>query len=507
MRNRFQTLHAVLHVLGSLLMVLGGILLSPLAVVFLYGEIDVSCRALLAFLVPALLALGAGAACKKAFKGQPPTNLQALLICSLGWTAFSAFGALPFVIGVNASYLDGFFETMSGFTTTGITMFTGLDQMPKSILFWRSLTQWVGGLGILTFFLAITYQGGGAHRLFGAESHKIEARRPVPGMANTIKVLWLIYAGMTAAIISALISAGMSPFDSVCHTFTALSTGGFSPHDASIEYYRLAGYSHYVLIEYILIIGMVLGGTNFLIHYRVIKGNWRAVADNTEMKYWWSLIGVFTAVIFLERAWRAGLFAGVAGEGPDAFLRFEENFRAVLFQVVSILTTTGFATRDIASPFFGQATCVLFLAMMVIGGCVGSTGGGIKVLRVAILSKLIRREIYRLRTPLRSVSAIVVDGKQVGSDEISRIAGLFFTWIFLLVIGGSITALLSDLDGLSASSGMFSALGNIGPCYIPVKTMGQLNPLIKLMYIFGMLAGRLEILPVLLLFSPRAWKS
>lgn len=507
MRNRFQTLSIVLHVLGSLLLVLGCILFLPLAVAFLCGEVRENSRILPAFLAPALLALGAGAVFKKAFRGRPPTNLQSLLICSLGWTAFSAVGALPFVIAIRVSYLDGFFETMSGFTTTGITMLTGLDAMPRSILFWRSLTQWVGGLGILTFFLAVTFQGGSAHRLFGAESHKIEARRPVPGMANTIKILWGIYAGMSAAVIAALVAAGMSPFDSVCHTFTALSTGGFSPHDASIEYYRTAGYSGYVLIEYILIIGMVLGGTNFLIHYRVIKGNWRAVADNTEMKYWWSLICAFTAAVFLERAWRAGLFTGAPWGGSASPARIEENFRAVLFQVVSIITTTGFATRDIASPFFGQAARILFLSMMVIGGCVGSTGGGIKVLRVAVLSKLIRREIYRLRTPLRSVSAVVVDGKRVRSDEIYRIAGLFFTWIFLLVIGGVITALFSDLDALSASSGMFSALGNIGPCYIPVEAMGRLSTPVKLTYIFGMLAGRLEILPVLLLFSPRAWRS
>ena len=497
-------MHVVLHVLGSLLIVLGCILLSPLAVAFFSWELYGGYRTLLAFLVPSLLAFVAGFICKKSFRARSPTNLQALLICSLGWTAFSAVGALPFVIGVGASYLDGFFETMSGFTTTGITMFTGLDDMPRSIIFWRSLTQWVGGLGILTFFLAVAYSGGSAHRLFGAESHKIEVRRPVPGMANTIKVLLGIYAAMTAVIAVSLIAAGMSPFDSVCHTFTTVSTGGFSPHDASIGYYRLAGYPHFVWIEYIIILGMIFGGTNFLIHYRVMKGSWRALGDNTEMRYWWSLIAIFLILILAERLVKTG---GILLDDPGIIPRLEDNLRTVLFQVVAIITTTGFSTRDIGSPFFGQAARLIFLVMMVIGGCVGSTAGGIKVLRISILSKLIRREIYRLRTPLRSISAIMVDGKPVNPDEVYRVSALFFTWIALIAIGGLVTTLLSDLDGQSAFSGMFSALGNIGPCYIPVKTMGNLSPAIKLTYIFGMLAGRLEILPVLLLFNLKAWRT
>ena len=174
-------------------------------------------------------------------------------------------------------------------------------------------------------------------------------------------------------------------------------------------------------------------------------------------------------------------------------LQIEENFRLVLFQVISIITTTGFATQDIGSAFFGHVARQLFLVMMVIGGCVGSTGGGIK--------------IFRLRSPVKTVSTILIDGKPLGSHEVYRVAGLFFTWIVLLVLGGSITALLSQLNALQAFSGMFSALGNIGPCYIPYEQNSQLHPVIKLVYIFGMLAGRLEILPVLLFFSPKAWRS
>lgn len=500
-KNRFQNVHTVLHFLGSTFFVLSGILVFPLVVAVITGEIH-DRTIVKAFLYPAVLSFVLGVVLNRVFTGGAPNSLQAMLLCGLGWLGFSAVGGIPFVIGLKASYVDSFFEAMSGFTTTGITMFTGLDAMPRTILFWRSFTQWVGGLGILTFFLVVTYRGGGAYRLFGAESHKIEVRRPVPGLFNTVKILWLIYTGFTVIVVAALIIAGMSVFDSVCHSFTTLSTGGFSPHDASIAYYR-SGYPHYIVIEYILIFGMVLGGTNFLIHYRVLKGRIRSLYNNTEMKYWWGLITLFVVIILVERL----TIVPLSLENPGFWAQLEENFRGVLFQVTAIITTTGFGTYDIGSPYFGEIARQLFLVMMVIGGCVGSTGGGLKVLRVAILGKLIRREVYRSRTPRRAVSTVIVDGKPVPMNEIQRVSALFFMWVVLLVFGGVVTASLSGLNGYESLSGMFSAMGNIGPSFILVEEMVALNPIVKIVYIFGMLAGRLEILPVLLLFSPRAWYS
>ena len=507
MRNRFDTVHVVFHSLGSMLLVLGVVLLLPLVVVFAADEPSCRVRTLVAFGVAAAVAMVCGVVCKAVFRKGSPTGVQAMLLCGIGWVAFSAVGAIPFVIGIRCRYLDAFFETMSGFTTTGITMFTGLDAMPRSVLLWRSLTQWVGGLGILTFFLAVTQQGGGAHRLFGAESHKIAAGRPVPGLAHTLSILWGIYATFTVLVAVGLVAAGMSVFDSVCHSFTALSTGGFSPYDASIEHFRLAGYAHYVWIDYILIAGMLAGGTNFLVHYRVSRGHVAGLVDNTEMRLWWSMIAGFVVLVLGERLVRVAPLAGLSPAGSAFWLQLEESFRSVLFQVVSVLTTTGFGTRDIASPYFGHAARQLFLVMMVVGGCVGSTGGGLKMLRVAILAKLLRREVFRLWAPRRAVTTVVVDGKPLDTDEIQRVAGLFFAWVALLVVGGLVTALLSHHGGYESLSGMFSALGNIGPCYISVPDMGQLHPVIKVTYILGMLAGRLEILPVLLLFSRRAWRS
>jgi trk system potassium uptake protein TrkH len=508
MRPRFLTLRVVVGFLGSLFIALGVILLLPLGLVLTNGEIKDSYQTLLAFLLPAILTFGLGGVCQFIGRGtSPPNNLQAILIVSLGWIAFSAVGALPFVIGVKSNYLDGYFEAMSGFTTTGITMFTGLDEMPRSILFWRSLTQWIGGMGILTFFLAVTYQGGSTHRLFGAESHKIEMGRPVPSLADTVKILLGIYLGFTVLIAVGLLAAGMSAFDSIAHSLTTISTGGFSPYDASIEFYRKSGHPHYIWIEYIIIGGMLAGGTSFLIHFRILKGSWRALFDNTEIRYWWGLISLFVFIILIERLVKLETFGGTSFLRPDFWQLLEEDFRGVLFQVVAILTTTGFGTRDVGSGFFGSEARELFLVMMVIGGCVGSTGGGFKVLRVAILVKLIQREIYRLRTPMQAISRVVIDSEAVELDEIQRVSGLFFAWVVLLIIGGGITALLSDFNGYQSFSGMFSALGNIGPSYIPVPEMGQLHPVTKITYIIGMLAGRLEILPVLVLFSPRAWQA
>ncbi|MHC4526406.1 MAG: potassium transporter TrkG, partial [Planctomycetota bacterium] len=191
-------------------------------------------------------------------------------------------GAIPFVIALPVSYLDAYFEAMSGFTTTGITVFAGLDAMPQSILFWRSFTQWLGGVGILSFFLLITYGTSGAHQIFGAESHKISSGRPTPGLFGTLKILWSIYALFTVLAASAYALEKMPVFDAICHSLTTLSTGGFSPHDASIEYYRINGHANYRLIEYTAAFFMMLGGINFLVHYRLLTGNVKALWDNLE---------------------------------------------------------------------------------------------------------------------------------------------------------------------------------------------------------------------------------
>ena len=267
----------VLDYLGLLIWVFAFLMLIPLCVWLAFYFTEQEEVSASAYWVPALVAVALGLLLKRNRKFPPLDNRRAMLLCSLGWIVISALGALPFWLGLGVSYLDAYFETVSGFTTTGITMLQGLDDMPGSILFWRSFIQWLGGLGILTFFLAVLYTGSTAATLFGAESHKVFSRRPAPSLFNTLRILWAVYAAFTILIAVALILEGMNAFESVTHAMTALSTGGYSSHDASIDYYRQAGFSHYVLIEYTLIVGMLLGGINFFVHYRLLKGGLAAL--------------------------------------------------------------------------------------------------------------------------------------------------------------------------------------------------------------------------------------
>ena len=430
-----------------------------------------------------------------------------MLLCVVIWLVISIIGAIPFVRIIDSSLINGFFEAMSGFTTTGITVYNGLDSMPQSILFWRSLTQWLGGLGVLSLFLLFLFNSGGSHHIFGAESHKINSSRLTPGLFNTVKSLWIVYAVLTLFAITLYFLEGMTLFDAINHAFTSLSTGGYSPHDASIDYYRQIGHKNYKLIEYTVTFFMLLGGINFLVHFRILKGDFKAVKDTEEIRFWWKLIALFTFIIMINHLHKVeGLNFFKNKSLSDIFIKIEELFRYSIFQVISLFTTTGFGTKDINAPYFPALAKQLFLVMMLFGGCVGSTAGGIKFTRILMLKKLIGREIFKLRVSRRASSKITMDKEIISDNEIFRVASLFFYWMVLLLVGGGITAMFSNLNGWASFSGMFSALGNIGPCYISVPDMINISPIVKLTYIFGMLAGRLEILPVLLLFNIKAWK-
>jgi len=495
MRNRFLEFLPILSYLGALFWIFGFVLLVPLVVLLLgvrAGHEEVSP---LCFFLPAAVAWVLGFMLKSRRLAPGPLNGRAaMLVCALGWIGVSALGAMPFWLGLKVSYLDAYFEAASGFTTTGITMLRGLDGMPGSILFWRAFTQWLGGLGILTFFLTVAFGFGAAHRLFSAESHKIFTRRPAPGLFHTLRILWSIYVAFTLLSFLLLFIEGMSPFDALAHSFTGISTAGYSPHDGSIGYYRQAGYRHFVAIEYTITFVMLLGGINFFIHYRLLTGNVRALWDNMEMRLWWCILGGATFLVALNHFLKFGF--GDVGE----------TLRYSLFQVVAIATTTGYATKEIGAPYFPALAKQVFLLLMVVGGCAGSTSGGVKVLRIGVLLKMVGRQMRRIVHGRSATNLVLVDGELIEVEEIRRIAALFFAWVVLLVVGGGITALLSDLPPLEAASGMFSALGNIGPCYISTENMTRLPALVKITYIIGMLAGRLEILPILLLFCPRTWR-
>jgi trk system potassium uptake protein TrkH len=498
MRNRFQYFRSIADYLGIVSWIFGLVMLVPLAIEVAFGRLAGGPARLVGFGAPSALAIILGFVLKRNLKLTPLDNRRAMMLTALAWIVVSAIGAVPFWIGLRTSYLDAYFETVSGLTTTGITMLQGLDGLPLSILFWRAFIQWLGGLGILAFFLAILYTGGSAHRLFSAESHKVFARRPAPGLFHTLRILWAIYAAATGAIAAALFFEGMPAFDALAHAMTALSTGGYSPHDASIGYYELAGYRNFALMEYTVIVGMLVGGMNFLTHYRLTRGNFRALWDTLETRFWWIILGGATAIVIVDHLRAFGAPGGAAA--------LHDVFRGSLFQVVSIATTTGFATKDIATPYFPAAAKQVFLVLMVIGGCVGSTGGGIKVLRVAALMRMVGRQIRRMTYGPATLQPVTVDGEIVSAEELRRIAALVFAWLVLLAIGGGVTALFSRHDALASASGMFSALGNIGPCYISAQDMTTLAPIVKIVYILGMLAGRLEVIPLLLLLSPRSWR-
>jgi len=231
MRNGVRRISCIFHFIGNLLEILGLILLFPLIIVLVYwGQMGDGWVTATAFAIAALISFSLGMILRHKFKPAALNPTGSMLICALSWLIVSAVGALPFVIAVPSNYLDGYFEAMSGFTTTGITIFSGLDDMPRSILFWRALTQWLGGLGILSFFLVLTFQAGGAHHIFGAEGHKISSRRPAPGLFHTLRIIWAIYAIFTLLAAAVLAVEGMPVFDAVCHALTALATGGFAFH-------------------------------------------------------------------------------------------------------------------------------------------------------------------------------------------------------------------------------------------------------------------------------------
>ncbi len=489
--------NTILYFLSVLAFIMAFIIVVPLLLAFFYQEGNSIYQA---FYYTIIISLLTGTILKLP---TDPENIYidlttAMLLCALGWIIVSILGALPFMIGIEKSFIDSFFEAVSGFTTTGITVFTGLDTMPKSIIFWRSLMQLLGGLGILTFFLLISTRAKGeTWQLFSAESHKINVSRPVPNIFKTVKILWMIYLGFMFLQSIILIFLGLSVFDAFTHSFTTLSTGGFSHYDASIAHYANSGYSNYILIEYVITFFMFLGGVNFLLHFRFFTKDFDSIKQDSEFKTFIRLIlySTFFISVLIIVLNTAGSFNA------------EEIFRKTIFQITSIITTTGFGTQSINSTFFPAAARQIFIVFMLIGGSVGSTAGGIKVMRLNILGGLFKREIKKIYLPNHAVLPVTLDKNIIESDEINKLTGLFSFWLFLIFVGGIITSIFSDLNGWQAFSGMFSAMGNIGPFFFSVEKMASLSPVIKVTYIIGMLAGRLEILPIIILFSRSAWKD
>lgn len=413
---------------------------------------------------------------------------EGYIVVSLGWIVMSLFGALPFVIhGSIPSYTDAFFETMSGFTTTGASILNNIESLPHGLLFWRSVTQWLGGMGMIVLSLAILpVLGIGGMQLFVAEVPGPTKDKIHPRIRETAKRLWGIYVILTVVETGLLMIGGMTFFDAVCHSFTTMATGGFSTKQDSIAFYQ----SPY--IQYVLTAFMFLAGMNFSLHYHYMHRNFKTVAKNDEFRFYTGMIIFFTIIIAVPL-----MIKQYAGP--------EQSFRASIFQVVSIVTTTGFVSADYES--WGSFYQVLFFLLLFTGGCAGSTGGGIKVVRHQLLIKNSMLELRRLVHP-RAVIPVRFNKISVPQEIIYNILAFFLFYIMIFVVGTLLMSLIG-LDFMSAMGSVATSLGNVGPAIGsvgPVSNFAHIDPAGKWILSFLMLLGRLELFTVLIIFSPSFWK-
>ena len=487
-----RNLRAVFYYLGVILIAFSVLQAAPLAISAFYKEtVQFPVRI---YAIPAIISLGIGLALVLLLKARPITARLAMAVGTLGWFALSMLGAIPYWLALKMSYLEAFYEAVSGFTTTGATFLTGLAVLPKSILFWRALTQWIGGLGIFTLFLLIVRESGARHSLMSAETHKAATERFSPGVFSSLQILWLIYGSLTLSCALLLWTEGMTPFDAAAHALTTLSTGGFSTHDASIGYFAQSGVGNAVAIEYTILAFMFLGGTSFIVFWNALRRRWRPIAGNIELKVWIGLLMFAAGLVVL------------ADRSNVAAIGWHTHIRHSLFHVVSIATTSGFSINDLTTSWFSEGTRQVLFVLMLIGGCVGSTAGGFKVLRVAVLASVLR---HRLRTSLGSHLAIVpykLGRHRLDRREIDQTVSIAVAWGLLLWIGWMLTTLIGRLDSWGSLSAMVSALGNIGPHYIQPSVNASLSVGMKTIYALAMIAGRLEILPLIILFSRKTWR-
>ncbi len=488
-----RTRSSVLYYLGVVLIAFSVLQAVPLLVSAIYRE-AIPLFPVRYYAIPAAMALGLGSGLMIAFRPRPMSSGAAMAIGALGWFVLSLVGAFPFWLALDLSFLDAFFETVSGFTTTGITILTKIEGLPKSILLWRAMTQWIGGLGIFTLFLFVVREGGPRHALLGAEAHKVRSERFSPGVFTSLRILWSIYGGLTMACALALWAEGLDPFDAVAHALTTLSTGGFSLYDDGVAQFAIDHPQSVVAIEYTLIVFMLLGATSFLVHWGLIRRRWRAVGRNAELRTWGMLMLI------------AAILVGVGDRGRIAEVGVHQYIRHTLFQTISIATSTGFTIRDLSSSWFSPLATQVFFLLMIVGGCVASTAGGFKVQRVAVLGRLLGRQLRgAVRSP-RVSNPLTFDGRIVASLEVERTVAIAVAWAGATFLLWILTLLLSGLETWEALSGSVSAISNIGPSAMEPGAFRSLGTGVKLCYIVAMVAGRLEILPFLLIFSRRVWR-
>lgn len=473
----------VVYVLSRLWLILGICLTLPLAFSLVYRD------GLHLLYLLHMAGLGSLYIATTRITGKPAelSVREAFLTVSLSWVSLAFFGCLPFLFsGFIPSITDAFFETMSGFTTTGASILTDIEALPRSLLIWRSMTHWLGGMGVIALAVAVLPAlGVGGAQLFRAEVPGPTKDRISPRIGQTARILWLLYLVFTAAQTILLMLGGLDLFHSLCITFGTLATGGFAPLNASVAGYP-SPYVHYVVIFF-----MFVAGANFSLHYWAVRGEPRQYWHNREFR----LFAMVVLVAFIAIA--VARYAG--GESLS-----EELVRSSLFQTVSIVTTTGFVTSDYELwPFVTQ---VILLFLMFVGGCGGSTGGGIKVVRIHIVFSFLKSELTKVFHP-RGVFPVKMGDKVVASNIVSNVLAFVALYLLLFVTGVlAMGALGSNID--TAIGAVAATLGNIGPgigTVGPIDNYAHIPVAGKWILSFLMMAGRLEIFTVLVLFSKRFW--
>ncbi|MEM2213922.1 MAG: TrkH family potassium uptake protein [Candidatus Nezhaarchaeales archaeon] len=465
---------------SAIILSIGLILALPMVVALIYMEDD----ALLGFSIPMVIATFTGFIVHR--KIGPLTKLtiaEAMVISSIGWLLAAAFSSIPYVTVLGMSPLDAYFEAFSSLTTTGMTVIPVLEGVPRSILFWRALGEWIGGAGIilLTTLLLLSREGVIAWRLYVSEARE---ERLAPTVRETIRNIWLIYVFYTVLCAIILMFVGLEPFDAMCHALTCVSSGGFSTRTENI------GAFNNTAVEIVLMIFMILAATRFSLHHRLFAGDVKGFVRDIEFRTFMLIIMISSLVISLDLASRLSL-------------NLYETFRVGFFHGISICTTTGFTIKDLSSFHYPPLSKAIFLMLMIIGGCLNSTAGGIKVWRLVILLKVARHEVESLLLPPEALRRLRFNGRILEDSEVVRIASFFFMYIFF-ALTATIVMMLFEGDFLECLSGVFSAMATVGPFFASPLT---LSPASKIILIISMWVGRLELIPVFLLFTPKLWRG
>lgn len=476
----------VSYMLGRIMVTEGLLMCLPLAV----GVLKKDNVSVMAFIISILVALGVGLFLASVIGKKEEEMMLAkdgFAIVALAWILMSLVGALPFYIsGEIPSYIDAFFETVSGFTTTGASILENVELMSRPMLFWRSFTHWIGGMGILVFVMAIfPHNTGRSMHVMRAEMPGPIIGKLVPKVRETAKILYLIYIFLTVVQIVLLTFGDMTFFESVVHTFGTAGTGGFG-----VKIDSIGGYSAYS--QWVIAVFMVLFGINFNVFYLLLIKHFRTAFKSTEL--WWYLAIIAGATLFIG----IDIYSEVGNIADTA--------RASFFQVTSIMTTTGFSTVDFNLwPSFSKTVLVI---LMFIGACAGSTGGGIKVSRIIIAIKSIRRDIKKMINP-RSVASVKFEGKALDSTTVNGV-GVYFAIYFILFFVLLLLVSLNGFDFETNFTAVAATYNNIGPGLAgvgPMSSFAAFNPFTKIVLSFAMLLGRLEIFPILFIFAPFMWKK